>query len=96
MSIPATAHAVQHNVFFYNGDTAHPGVPHIELQFTTEISLPDADTSPEMRVLTDQAAAAAALAFASTIETAYPGVPGGPGRVYLCREAGDPWPPTSP
>ncbi|MFJ1581547.1 hypothetical protein [Streptomyces sp. NPDC088182] len=95
MTIPSTATAVRYTAFFYNGDSEHPGAPHIEMQLNLEVPLTDASSHPELRELIDQAAAAAALAWRDVVQTAYPGTHGGADRTYLCQETGGPWPPMS-
>lgn len=91
MPIPTGATSVKYSARYYNGDSEHTGVPTIEIDLSLESQLPD--YAPELSQLTDDALAAAFLAFAETVETTYPSVPGGVTRAYSGPIAGDTWPP---
>lgn len=95
MAVPADADTVTYRASFYNGDTEHPGEPHIEIDMAYESALPAAAEHAAMRELLDQALAAAFLAFRDTVKAAYPNVPGRLSRSYSGPLTGDPFPPTT-
>lgn len=84
MSIPAGAYAVQYTISAYDEGDADPEIS-VQVQFPINEGHPQASVE-------DAAAQAAADAYVSAVEAAYPTVPVHASRTYLCRVPDSSWP----
>lgn len=88
MPIPDNASSVTYLIRAYNSDGDDP---EILFEFTAPIH-----SNRPFAGVEDSAAQAAADAYRSTVQAAYPQVPVVASRTYGCDNPGDTWPPQSP